>query len=200
MMKTTIIPQIKQITAFDTPLALSSFSLSQSVLDNFPRAKEIFADNRIGGENPIRYVVEQMPKEAYRIRARNGCIDVLASSSKGLMYGLFTLSELDFINDGQLCEFDVYDEPSLPLRALSDDISRGQISTLSNFYAVIRRLARYKYNTYMPYVEDVFRFSSVPAWGRYSEPLDKYLMHPTEDVKNFAIDRIKVLGADKYSK
>ena len=102
MMKTTIIPQIKQITAFDTPLALSSFCLSQSVLDNFPRAKEIFADNRIGGENPIRYVVEQMPEEAYRIRARSGCIDVLASSSKGLMYGLFTLSELDFINDGQL--------------------------------------------------------------------------------------------------
>lgn len=34
----------------------------------------------------------------------------------------------------------------------------------------------------------------------YSEPLDKYLMHPTEDVKNFAIDRIKVLGADKYNK
>ena len=60
MMKTTIIPQIKQITAFDTPLALSSFSLSQSVLDNFPRAKEIFADNRIGGENPIRYVVEHV--------------------------------------------------------------------------------------------------------------------------------------------
>ena len=34
----------------------------------------------------------------------------------------------------------------------------------------------------------------------YSEPLDKYLMYPTEDVKNFAIDRIKVLGADKYGK
>lgn len=34
----------------------------------------------------------------------------------------------------------------------------------------------------------------------YSEPLDKYLMHPTEDVKNFAIDRIKVLGADNYNK
>lgn len=34
----------------------------------------------------------------------------------------------------------------------------------------------------------------------YSEPLDKYLMHPTEDVKNFAIERIKVLGADKYSR
>lgn len=32
----------------------------------------------------------------------------------------------------------------------------------------------------------------------YSEPLDKYLMHPTEDVKNFAIDRIRVLGADTY--
>lgn len=34
----------------------------------------------------------------------------------------------------------------------------------------------------------------------YSEPLDRYLMHPTEDVKKFAVDRIKVLGADRYGK
>ena len=173
MMKTAIIPQVKQITVLEAPLVLSSFCLSQSVLDNFARAEEIFTDNHLCGKNPIRYVVEAMPEEAYKIRARSGCIDVLASSSKGLMYGLFTLSELDFINDGNLYEFDAYDEPSLPFRALSDDISRGQISTLSNFYAIIRRLARYKYNTYMPYIEDVFRFTSVPAWGRYSDPLEK---------------------------
>ena len=47
-----------------------------------------------------------------------------------------------------------------------------------------------------PFVEQFPEYRTDP----YSEPLDKYLMHPTEDVKNFAIDRIKVLGADKYGK
>lgn len=170
-MKTAIIPQIKQITALDTPLSLSAFHLSAGVLDNFAHAGEIFADCPLNGSVPIRYVVASMPEDACRIRARVSGIDVMASSSRGLMYGLFTLSELDRINDGALCEFDAYDEPSLSMRALSDDISRGQISTFEHFCAVIRRLARYKYNTYMPYIEDVFRFSSVPDWGKYSDPL-----------------------------
>ena len=34
----------------------------------------------------------------------------------------------------------------------------------------------------------------------YSEPYDLLLAHPADDVRDFAIDRIKVLGADKYSK
>lgn len=34
----------------------------------------------------------------------------------------------------------------------------------------------------------------------YSEPFDKYLAHPSEAVKDFAIDRIKLLGADKCAK
>ena len=34
----------------------------------------------------------------------------------------------------------------------------------------------------------------------YSEPYDMLLAHPANDVKEFAIDRIKVLGADTYNK
>ncbi len=171
-MKTAIIPELKQITTYLTPLCLINYSLSDSVLDNFPHANEIFVENgRLNGAKPIRYVVQSMPMEAYRICARSDRIDIMASSKKGLMYGLFTLSELDLANNGELCEFDVYDEPTLLLRGLSDDISRGQISSFDHFCAIIRRLARYKYNTYMPYMEDVFKFESVPAWGRYSDPM-----------------------------
>lgn len=171
-MKTSIIPQIKRITTYETKIALTDYHISQSVTDSFSRATEIFDSNGIlSGEKPIQYSVSDMPKEAYRIYARKDSIDILAADSIGLMYGLFTLSELALINDGILCEFDAEDAPTLTFRALSDDISRGQISTLENFFTIIRRLARYKYNTYMPYIEDVFQFSSIPAWGRYSDPV-----------------------------
>lgn len=168
-MKTEIIPQIKQIRAYADPIKLKDYHLSKEVVEAFPRAGEIFQENGpMNGVSPIDYVVSPMPEEAYRISARKTAVTIFASSSRGLMYALFTLSELDLINDGALCEFDAQDEPTLSYRALSDDISRGQIPTTEHFFTIIRRLARYKYNTYMPYIEDVFQFASVPAWGRYS--------------------------------
>lgn len=171
-MNTAIIPEIKQMKTYSAPLRLTDYHLSAEVTEHFPRAEEIFSENGpLNGEMPICYTEQPMAEEAYRICARSSRIDITASSEKGLMYALFTLSELDFANDGELCEFDACDEPSLALRALSDDISRGQISTFDHFCTMIRRLARYKYNTYMPYMEDVFRFESIPAWGRYSDPM-----------------------------
>ncbi len=170
-MKTTIIPQIHSIDAKEGRLKLSDFYLSDGVLANFKNAAEIFRDNTLGDRYPITYIVSPMGEEEYRIIARSDRIEISASNQKGLMYGLFTLSELDLLNDGELREFDVFDKPSLSLRAMSDDISRGQISTTQNFCDIIKRLARYKYNTYMPYIEDVFKVESVPAWGRYSDPV-----------------------------
>lgn len=174
-MKTTIIPQIQTIEVGENPISLASYYLAETVLQEFPNAPAIFADNTpLTGDKPIFFIfADNISEEAYRIRAAANGIEIHASTSRGLMYALFTLSELDLINDGNLCEFTAFDAPALPLRGLSDDISRGQISTFENFCAIIRRLARYKYNTYMPYIEDVFRFDSVPAWGKYSDPLSK---------------------------
>ncbi len=172
-MKTAIIPQIKDIEIKDVPLSLSDFYLGDSILRMFPRAPEIFPERAMDGKNPILYTVSTLSSEEYRIIARTGKIEICAADEKGLMYGLFTLSELDRLNDGELQEFDAFDKPSLAVRAVSDDISRGQISTMENFFSIIRRMARYKYNTYMPYLEDVFRYESIPAWGKYSDPIGK---------------------------
>ena len=149
-MKTAIIPQIKDIEIKDVPLSLSDFYLGDSILRMFPRAPEIFPERAMDGKNPILYTVSTLSSEEYRIIARTGKIEICAADEKGLMYGLFTLSELDRLNDGELQEFDAFDKPSLAVRAVSDDISRGQISTMENFFSIIRRMARYKYNTYMP--------------------------------------------------
>lgn len=171
-MNIDIIPEVRQIETHSGSLCLSEYHLSSGVLKGFPRAAEIFSENGVmNGEKEIIFTEQSMPSEAYRIHAGKDRIEIEASSPKGLMYALFTLSELDFANDGKLCEFDAFDEPALPLRALSDDISRGQISTFDHFCTIIRRLARFKYNTYMPYMEDVFRFETIPAWGRYSDPM-----------------------------
>lgn len=173
-MKTQIIPQIKEIELRTKKLELKDFFLDSKVLETLPIANDIFKNNEKGEAlYPITYSYGELTKEAYRIIARVDKIEVISNNIRGLMYGLFTLSELAFINDDEMVEFDIYDEPTLKFRALSDDISRGQVSTTENFFEIIRKLARYKYNTYMPYIEDVFKFKSIPAWGRYSEPLSK---------------------------
>lgn len=172
-MKTTILPQIKDIEVKDTPLSLNRFHLDETVLSAFPNATAVFEDQSLTGEYPITFSISPLEEEEYRLIARSDKIIIAALGAKGLMYALFTLSELDRINDGQLQEFDAFDKPSLPLRAFSDDISRGQISTIGDFCSIIRRLARYKYNTYMPYMEDVFRFESIPGWGQFSDPVPK---------------------------
>lgn len=172
-MKTAIIPQLRDIDVRQTALHLSDFYLDESVLAAFPNAPRIFEENTLGARHPILYVPSPLEDEEYRIIARADRIEISAADSRGLMYGLFTLSELDVMNDGALQEFDAFDRPALPLRGLSDDISRGQISTLQDFCDIIRKLARYKYNTYMPYIEDVFRFESIPAWGKYSDPIGR---------------------------
>ncbi|MFH1068209.1 MAG: family 20 glycosylhydrolase, partial [Candidatus Glassbacteria bacterium] len=59
----------------------------------------------------------------------------------------------------------VKDRPALGLRGVSDDLSRGQISTLDDLKALVRLLARYKLNLYMPYLEDMFALDGRPEFG-----------------------------------
>lgn len=175
-MKTKIIPEIAKIEVSENKilLSLSDYSLDSSVIGVLPIATEIFKNNvALTGEKRIVYIPAQLEVEEYKIKVTTEQIEVYALTARGLMYGLFTLSELALINDDILSECEIHDAPVLKTRALSDDVSRGQFSTMENFFAIIRRLARYKYNTYMPYIEDVFKFECCEAWGRYSGALSK---------------------------
>lgn len=166
-MKTSIIPEIKQITPLENDLIFENFYLDQGIISILPVAKEIFAENEMKKPvYPIIYTPAPMGAEEYKITARQTKIEIQAMTNRGLMYALFTLSELALVNDGFLSEFDAQDSPSLSLRALSDDISRRQIPNFDSLIKMIKRLARYKYNVYMPYIEDVFKYKCFPEWSR----------------------------------
>lgn len=59
----------------------------------------------------------------------------------------------------------IVDYPAFPIRGISDDIARGQVSTLDDFKNIIRRIARYKMNVYQPYFEDAIELKSFPDIG-----------------------------------
>lgn len=175
-MKVAIIPQIESITLSDSEetFDFANYYLDNEIISILPVSEEILSENRRDRPLfPITYKAADLSPEEYEISARRDGIEIRAINSRGLMYALFTLSELAKLNDGYISEFELRDCPELSFRAVSDDISRRQISTFDNFLLIIRRLARYKYNIYMPYIEDVFKYDCMPSWSRDAHPVSK---------------------------
>lgn len=107
-------------------------------------------------------------EEAYILSIEKDRIAILANNSKGAYYGLMSLFQLlQKNNSGKVfvegCT--IIDFPAIPMRGISDDFARGQVSTQCNFKKTIRFLARYKMNVYQPYFEDAIEIKSYPDIG-----------------------------------
>lgn len=107
-------------------------------------------------------------KEAYLLSIENSRIAILANNSQGAFYGLMSLTQL-IQTDGKNRLFAngclIVDYPAYEMRGISDDIARGQVSTLDDFKKIIRTLAKYKMNTYQIYFEDAIEIKSYPDIG-----------------------------------
>lgn len=109
-----------------------------------------------------------MAEEGYFLDVDTNGVVIIAATEKGRLYGVMTLLQImrreknSVVVDGAT----VSDFPLYKLRGISDDISRGQVSTVDNFKKIIRFLARYKMNTYSPYMEDMFAFKNHPLIGK----------------------------------
>lgn len=121
-----------------------------------------FLTERKGKLNPA------MKTEGYFLDVDVNGIVIIAESEKGMMYGAMSLIQLLEREKRSLIVrgVSIHDFPSQKIRGITDDISRGQISTMENFKKIIRFCARYKMNVYSPYIEDMFRFSKHPDIGR----------------------------------
>lgn len=175
-MNYNIIPQLKNIKVNGEDININDFYLHDDIINFVPATKKILLEGNYRGTNrkyPIKYIKKHMKiKDAYEIEIKKNEILVYSESSGGVIYGISTLSELDILNNGILKECEIKDEPDMEFRAISDDISRGQVSTYENFQEIIRSISRYKYNIYMPYIEDVFKLECCPEWGKYSDGLN----------------------------
>jgi len=109
----------------------------------------------------------EIPAEGYVLAVGEHAAVAAGPTEAGRFYALMTLAQL-FRRSGGLVSLPavlISDSPKLSLRGISDDISRGQVSTLEDLKTIVRFLARYKMNVYMPYLEDMFTFRSHPDFG-----------------------------------
>ncbi|MBN2570651.1 MAG: beta-N-acetylhexosaminidase [Ignavibacteriales bacterium] len=111
--------------------------------------------------------------EAYRLLINNEGILIEATDPQGIFYGTMSLIQLFEQSENGILGIEIIDWPNLKVRGISDDISRGQVSTLDNFKRIIKFISRYKMNTYMPYIEDMIEFDSYPTIGKGRGALTK---------------------------
>ncbi len=105
----------------------------------------------------------EMQAEGYLLQVAGSQVQLVAQTPAGLFNGLMTLVQLVKSHPAiTLPGLLIKDYPDLAWRGVSDDISRGQVSTMENFQAIIRYLAEYKMNIYMPYLEDLVQLEKYP--------------------------------------
>jgi hypothetical protein len=106
-------------------------------------------------------------EQGYRLEVTREHVVIEAVTPQGRFYGVQTLRQLLRAHpDGVIPCVRIEDYPALAWRGISDDISRGQVSTVEDFKAIIRQLAYYKVNLYQLYIEDMFLFEGSPTSGQ----------------------------------
>ena len=119
-------------------------------------------------------IPDSLKDESYRILISNNKILLESISEKGIFYACMSLIQIfEKAKNHRLPGVEIIDYPDFKVRGISDDISRGQVSTLDNFKKIIREIARYKMNTYMPYIEDVLELEAFPSIGKNRGALTK---------------------------
>ncbi len=171
----------------------TDLKLSESIRQYVKKSPEIISET---GNTEIRLNICSFPgKEEYRLKISAEGVEISASAPNGAYYALLTLSQLFELNDGKICMLEIEDRPTMPLRGISDDISRGQISTKQNFMDIIRRMSYVKCNVYMPYMEDTFEFKKYPESGKFSDPVtQEEWKELIEYAKDYYVDIIPIFN------
>jgi hypothetical protein len=138
----------------------------------FGHARDGTLTDRILRENSVD-LKPDLDREGYIVHVNSDGVVVAAGTETGLFYGAQTLVQLIRSSPSALPALTIWDWPLMDIRGVSDDISRGQVSTLDNFKKIVRVLASYKINVYMPYIEDMFVFDKHPLVGKGRGALTK---------------------------
>src|SRR6187402_1952087 len=102
-----------------------------------------------------------MDAEGYVILPAGNGIAVIGRTPSGVFYGAQTAKQLVDANK-MLHTATIRDWPTLKIRGLDDDLSRGPVPTLEFQKKQIRILASFKLNVYSPYFEHTMQYASQP--------------------------------------
>ncbi|GAF71953.1 unnamed protein product, partial [marine sediment metagenome] len=101
-----------------------------------------YADGTVGSLSFEK--ADGLGNEEYTFSITQERITIGHSSPAGAYYGFVTLCELMKVHRAAVPCVDITDGPRMPVRAITDDISRGQISTLDDFKSIVKRLSLFK--------------------------------------------------------
>ena len=110
----------------------------------------------------------ELKNEGYLLDVGQDGVVIIGETAVGRYYGVMTLVQ---ILDEQkktliIPAVSIRDWPQQKMRGITDDLSRGQVSTMQNFKQIVRFLSRHKLNVYSPYIEDIFVFKKYPMIGK----------------------------------
>lgn len=128
-------------------------------------------------------LTQEMKDEGYILSVTNRRVVVGGATSHGVFNGVMSLCQMLQKEEAKIIlpAVKIRDWPMMPFRGISDDMSRGQSSTMDNLKYIIKTLARYKYNVYSPYIEDIFAFKKYPAIWKNRGALTKEQIGELED-------------------
>ncbi len=150
----------------------ATVSIAQADKDSYIKLTVISSEE-------FKDVPESVRDQGYLFSISKKGIRIESPSARGVFYGAMSLLQLlDKTSSGNLPVLSITDWPDMKVRGISDDISRGQVSTLANFEKIIREISRYKMNVYMPYLEDMIKFPQYPTIG-----LNRGALSPEEITK-----------------
>ncbi len=133
--------------------------------------------NRTGSVDPLPLRNEHLgsdSREAYTLRVTPKGVEIRATSSAGIFYGIQTLLQLANGKGERsfIPEVEIQDWPSLSYRGLMMDLSHGPMPTEEEIRRQIDFLARWKGNQYYFYSEATIEFKGYPLinpGARYSQ-------------------------------
>ena len=146
-MNLSIIPTVKSVVTDGNEVSFFDFAPAMS-LQAHCRTEDILSDFafELKGNKLIKAEIdESLEKEEYSVAVSENEIVIKGSCDAGVHYGFCTLVQLAALNDGAIPTGVINDKPDMSFRAVSDDISRGQISTVDGFESMIRRFSYFKY-------------------------------------------------------
>ncbi|WP_291651023.1 glycoside hydrolase family 20 zincin-like fold domain-containing protein [Clostridium sp.] len=112
-----------------------------------------------------------MENEEYKLSIKKDNIEINASTSKGLFYGVQTLTQIIMEYEHKLPGMIIEDKPYFKHRGFYHDVTRGKVPKLETLMKLVDKAAFYKINELQLYIEHTFAFKGMSEVWMDKDPL-----------------------------
>lgn len=114
---------------------------------------------------------EGIEEEGYHLTIDEWKVEIKATTSKGLFYGVQTLIQI-IKNEGiELSPVSIEDSPYFKHRGYYHDVTRGKVPTLQTLKQLVDKLAHYKINQLQLYIEHSFAYKGFSEIWMDKDPI-----------------------------